>query len=200
MADRYHRNPEARAESRSAEITRIRRKYKRGVTISRKFLPGEAKHVEDMAIVLKLAGYSNVQICRVIGLSNEQLKTMLDQPRVTERLVFLRSSMSNAALELLQGYMIEAIQTIVDVMRTESDNKLVLQACAEILDRAGIVKASRQERLQVNEQRTVFTDDGIVEALREASPEVQEQAAQLFEQMENLLTTTPKPKKKTSVE
>jgi hypothetical protein len=190
------RTPEDRAEKRSQEISRIRRKYRKNVRIGRKILPGEAKHVEDMVIVLRLAGYNTTQIARSIGLSLDQVKSFLESPRVTERIVDLRNSLSQAALELLQGYMIEAIHTIVDIMRMSSEDKLVLQAAGEILDRAGIVKASRQERLQVNEQRTVFTDDGIVEKLREASPEVQEQAAQLIEQMESLLTVQGKPKKK----
>jgi len=197
---RGERAPEGRAETRNREISRIRRKYKSDLKLSRRILPGERKHIEDMVIVLKLGGYSLTQIARIIGLSFPQVKTIIEKPHATERLIFLRSALSNAALELLQGYMIEAIQTIVDIMRLEPDNKIVLAACGEILDRAGIVKGSRTERLQVSESRTVFTDDGMVEALRTASPEVQEQAAQLIEQMEGLLSANAKPRKKTRSE
>jgi len=190
------KTPEARAAQKNRELDRIRRKYRKGTTLDKRLLPGEMKQIEDTVIVIRLAGYERSQICRIIGISVNQVKAIYENPKTTERLVFLRNTISQAALELLQGYMIEAIQTIVDIMRGASDDKIVLQACSEILDRAGIVKASRQERLQVNETKTTLTDDGIVEALRSASPEIQEQAAQLIEQMENLLTTPATPVKK----
>jgi len=190
------KSPEARNAQRERELQRIRRKYRKGTTLDKKLLPGERKQIEDTVIVLRLAGYERSQISRIIGISSDQVKRVMEDPKTTERLVHLRATISQAALDLLQGYMIEAIQTIVDIMRMADDDKIVLQACAEILDRAGIVKASRQERLQVNEQRTTLTDDGIVEALRAASPEIQEQAAQLFEQLEGLLSDNGAPVKK----
>ena len=153
--------------------------------LSRKLLPGEIEHVENMVIVLHLAGYNKTQIGQTIGLSHTQVIQLLDQPHVAEALVEIRAALPKAALDLLQGYMIEAVQTIVDIMRTETDNKIVLQAASEILDRSGLAKASRQERHQINENRTVFSDDGIVEKLRKASPEVQEQAAQAIEALES---------------
>jgi hypothetical protein len=154
-------------------------------------LPEEIEPIEDMVIVLKIAGYSQTQIARVVGISVEQVKGMLRTVSVRERLVTTRMALSKAAIELLEGYTIEAVQVIVDIMRTSGEDKLVLQAAGEILDRAGIPKASKQER--VSEQRTVITDDGIVEKLRTASPEVQEQAAQVIEQLEQLLTTVKEP-------
>lgn len=206
MPTQYHsspghrkKTPEARAGERERELQRIRRKYRKGTTIDKKLLPGERKQIEDTVIVLRLAGYERSQISRIIGISLAQVKSIMDDPKTTERLVHLRATITQAALDLLQGYMIEAIQTIVDIMRGSNDDKITLAACAEILDRAGIVKASRQERLQVNETKTTLTDDGIVEALRAASPEIQEQAAQLFEQLEGLLSENAAPVKKKRV-
>ena len=46
---------------------RVRRKYKVDVNKRRKLLPGEIEHVEDMAIVLALAGYSRTQTGQMIG-------------------------------------------------------------------------------------------------------------------------------------
>lgn len=203
MATQYYRgprnrrkNPEDRAEERTKEIERIRRKYRKGLKIDKKLVPGERKQIEDMVIVLKLAGYERTQIARIIGISLGQVREMIAAPGFTERLVKIRSTLTQSALDLLQGYTIEAIQTIVDIMRMADDDKVVLAACSEILDRAGIVKASRQERLQVNESRLTVTDDGILEKLRDASPEVQEQAAQVIEQLESLLEQGSKPMKK----
>lgn len=181
-------SPEARAKAKSSEANKIRRRYKKNLTLSRKLLPGELPYVEDMVLVLKLAGYNNTQVGQVIGLSHTQVNEILGNPKVSEKMISLRAALPQAALDLMQGYMIEAVQTIVDVMRTELDNKLVLQAAGEILDRSGLSKASRQERHQINEQRTTLTDDGLIERLRAASPEVQEQAAQAIEALESLLT------------
>jgi hypothetical protein len=199
MPDLYHKSPEGarreqeREKQRQREQKRIRMKYRKGLRLDKDLIPGEAKHLEDMCVVMKLAGYSKTQIVGITGLSLPQVNDVFALPGVAERLVYLRANLTQAALDLLQGYQVEAIQTIVDIMRTGIDDKIVLQAAGEILDRSGLVKASRQERLQVNEQRTVFTDDGIIEKLREASPEVQERAATMIEDLEQLLEKNMAP-------
>jgi len=166
---------------------RVRRQYKHDLYKSRNLLPGEIGYIEDMVIVLKLAGFAKAQIGSTIGISIRQVDSFLGDPAVVERLVTMRTALPQAALDLLQGYTIEAVQAIVDVMRNTNDDKLILAAAGEILDRAGLAKASRQERHQITENRTTITDDGLVEKLRTASPEVQEQAAQLVEQLESML-------------
>ena len=198
MATRYYRkgngSPEVRAKAKSREADKIRRRYKKNLTLSRKFLPGERDHIIDIVVVLRLAGYEKAQIARIINVGLTQVAELLNDPAVSEKLVTLRAALPAAALDLLQDYMIEAVQTLVDIMRASEDDKVVLQAAGEILDRAGLGKATKSERHQINEQRTVFTDDGIIEQLRKASPEVQEQAAQVIEQLENLLAATPETK------
>jgi hypothetical protein len=179
--------PAKRAADAKRQIASVRRKYKVDVNKSRKLLPAEIPYVEDMVVVLKIAGYSRSQMAKVIGISKGQIKLMLDNPDVAEKIVSLRARLPNAAIDLIQGLMIEAVMTIADVMRTENDNKVRLTAAFDLLDRGGASKVSRQERHNLNEERTTFTDDGIVEALRAASPEVQEQAAQLIEALEKLL-------------
>lgn len=191
MATQYYRkrsSPESRAKEKDSETTKIRRKYQKNLTLKKKFLPGEVEHVEDMVIVLRLAGYSKEQCARIVGMSSSQVTVILNSPAVSEKLIAFRAALPQAALDLLQGYMIEAVQTLVDIMRMSDDDKITLAAAGEILDRAGLAKASRQERHQINEQRTTFVDDGIVERLRAASPEVQEQAAQAIEMLEKLLS------------
>jgi hypothetical protein len=179
--------PDVRAAEAQRYRAGVRRRYKIDLNRRRNLLPGEIPHVIDTMIVLKLAGYSRAQMAKVIGISRGQIKEFLDDPGVQERLVDLRAALPQAALNLLQGYMIEAVQALVDVMRRTDDDKYILQAAGEILDRAGLPKASRQERHQVNEEVTTFRDDGITDRLREAPVEVQEKAAQMIEQLEKLL-------------
>lgn len=189
--------PLKRASTAKKEITRIQRRHKVNVNVRRKMLPGEVEHVEDMVVILALAGYSRTQSAQVVGISRGQVREILERPHVTEKLVLLRQKLPAAALELLHGYMIEAVITIAEVMRTSKDDKYTLMAAAEILDRGGVSKVTRQERKTTEETQLTVTDDGIVERLRQASPEIQEQAAALVENLEELLTqhATAKEKK-----
>lgn len=177
--------PLQRASDAKRHVARVRRSYKVDLTKPKKLSPGEIPHVEHMVVVMKLAGYSKSQMARAIGISKSQCGRILEQPDVQEELAVLRDKLPQAALDLLQGFMIEAVMTIADVMRTEKDNKIVLQAAADILDRSGLPKASKSERTTVSE--TKITDDGIVEQLRQASPEIQEKAATIIEDLEKLL-------------
>jgi hypothetical protein len=152
---------EARAQARQVHLGTTRRRYKVDLKKKRNLLPGEVEHVGDMVIVLKLSGYSKSQIGRTVGISLAQVDEFLADPEISHRLVQIREALPQAALDLLQGYMVEAVQAIVMVMRESEDDKIILTAAGEILDRAGLSKASRQERHQINEQRTVVTDDGL---------------------------------------
>jgi hypothetical protein len=165
----------------------VRRRYKVDTTRRRRMLPGEVPHVKNMVVILHVAHYTQVQIAKIIGISRTQVKEFLDDAEVAAAIVELRERLPGAALELLQGYMIEAVQAIVDVIRTTPDDKVIVQAAAEILDRGGLAKLSRSERYQVNDERTTITDDGIVDRLRELPPEQQEEAAQIVEKLEALL-------------
>lgn len=184
--------PAKRAADSKRDVARVRRKYKKDLTLQRKLLPAEREHVKDMVIVLKLAGYTRSQMSRVIGISKGQIKEILDDHEINEKLGILRRALPQAALDLLQGYMIEAVQAIADVMRSSQDDKFILQAAGDILDRGGLGKATRQERHNLNEERLTITDDGIVERLRMAPPEIQEKAAQVVEELENLLADAAK--------
>lgn len=179
--------PNKRASESKKTVTSVRRKYKQNVIKSRKILPGEQEHVINMVLVLKLAGYNNTQMARVIGISRNQVAQILDSPEVTERLVLLRSALPAAALELMEGYAIEAVQVVVDIMRSTPDDQIALKAAVEVLDRTGLPKVTKQERHNTEEELLTVTDDGLLEKLRDASPEVQEEAAVLVERLENLL-------------
>lgn len=179
--------PNRRASEGKKDVTRVRRRYKKNVNRQSRLLPGEIPAVQNMVAVLHIAHYPKKQIARIIGISRQQVSEFLDDPGVAEMVVTLREGLPAAALELMEGYMIEAVQAIVDVMRVAEDDGIVLKAASEILDRTGLGKISKQERHQINEEQTTITDDGLIDRLREASPEIQEQAAQVVEQLENLL-------------
>lgn len=187
----YNRSPSTpttRAAAGRAKVESVRRKYKKDTARHVKLLPQEVPHVEDMVVILKLANYSRIDISRIIGISRDQVAEMLAKPAVLEKLVMLRQAIPGAAIELLQDFMIEAVMVLVDVMRNNnSGSKERIQAAEAVLDRGGMPKLSRQEKHVVDEKKTTITDDGIVELLRGVSPEVQERAAQLIEELEVIL-------------
>jgi hypothetical protein len=129
-------------------------------------------------------------MAKIVGISKGQCKTILEMPHVAEKIEILRNTLPQAALTLLQSYMVEAVQAVVDVMRSSKRDEMVLKAAGEILDRGGAAKASRTETTvhSTNEQRTTFADAGMVDALRQLPPEAQEQAAQMIEGLENFLS------------
>jgi hypothetical protein len=184
------RTPEERADANKTSVKRIRRKYKVAMNKKKVYAPGEREHLIDMVIVLKLGGYSNNQIGSTVGISRGQVKELLDEPKTADRLFTLRQNLPGAALDLLHGYSIEAVQAIADVMRGTEDDGLILKAAAEILDRVGIGKVSKSEREihNTNENKmTIGAEQGLMESLRELPPDRQEEAAQMIEGLEQFI-------------
>lgn len=184
-------NPENRAAKINADRDRVRRRYRKDTTRGRRIRVGEKEAVTNQVIIFTIAGYTPTQISRIIGISRGRVNGILDESETQALMAETIAGLTEAAANLLQSYSIEAVQAIADVMRASPEDGMILKAAAEILDRCGLPKASRTESKvhKTNENLTTFTDDGIVEQLREASPEIQEQAAQMMEQLETLLTT-----------
>jgi hypothetical protein len=144
--------------------------------------------VQSLVVTFTIAGYTPTQISKIIGISRGKVRGILDEPETAELMDKTIQGLTEAASELLESYSLEAVQAIADVMRASDDDGMILKAAAEILDRSGLPKASRSEQKihKTNEELTTISDAGMLEALREMSPEIQEQAAQLVEQLENL--------------
>jgi hypothetical protein len=181
-------------ENKNSAIERdrrqIRRRYNKDLNKKRKILPGQNEFVLDQVIILKLVNYSNSQIAKFVGISRGQIKEILAQPDVAERLVALRAALTDGTLNLIQTFMIEAVMSIVHVMRLSEDDAVILKAAADLLDRGGVPKSSRSESQGhvVNENRTVFTaDEEMMQRLQSLPPEKQEEAAQMIENLEAFL-------------
>lgn len=181
----------AQAAAVKKHTAKVRRAYSVEAAHDQRILHSEKRFIEQMVLVLHLARYSTRQVAQIVGISSTQVKEILDNPDTNEAVLALRTQLPQAALDLLQNYMIEAVQTIANVMR-DGDDKLALQAASDILDRAGIPKSTKTSSHKVTEEKLTITDDGIVEKLREAPVEVQEEAAQIIEKLEALLAASSK--------
>jgi hypothetical protein len=180
---RKARTPENRAAQLVVKQRQgIRRKYKEN-TKKRKRFPGEIAFKQDMAIILALAGYSHKEIALSLGESRNTVGEWMRDPAVQEKFTTLAEELPAAAKSLLETYQIEAVHTLVDIMRTSEEDKIVLDAAREVLDRGGNPKTSRSESKQEHHESFEINDEDIVSKIRQLSPEAQEHAAQMVEDL-----------------
>lgn len=181
--------PSSRAEVLKKQRTKARRQMAAKMNKGPKHrMMAEVEFRKDMAIILKIAGYTHEQIGASIGESKQTIFNWLHEPKIEAKFEALTQTLTESALSLLQTYTIEAVQTIVVIMRTSNNDKFVMEAAKEILDRGGIPKASRSISESTSKSETEITDTTLLEKIRKATPEVQEQAALAIEQLENLLS------------
>jgi transposase len=168
----------------------IRRQFKATAQKGRKHrMLAEIEFRKEMAVILKIAGYTLDQIAASLGEGVPTVKKWFEDPNTQDRYEAMVKTLTRSAMELLQTYTIEAVQTIATVMRTSDNDRYIIEAAKEILDRGGLPRTTHQvsETTSVRHQETEITDTTLLEKLRKASPEVQEQAAIAIEQLENLL-------------
>jgi hypothetical protein len=180
-----HKTPIDRHNEMQEYAATVKKRYKLNVRTKRRFeIVGEEDLVKDMVVVLKLANYTHTQIGAIVGVSRGQVKVYLQDEKVQKKLLHLREALPQAALELGRAYLIEAVQAVVHVLRTETDNALVLKAAAEMFDRFGLPKLTRTEAQVDETNRLGETDESLISKFRDVSPEFQEKAAQLHDAME----------------
>lgn len=191
---RQVKTPESKAADLEKAAATVRRRYKVNIKTKRKFeFEGEEELVKDMVLVLKLANYTNTQIGHIVGVSRGQVKSYLAEPAMQKKYLKLKEALPQAALDLGKAYLIEAVQAIVHVMRTEVDNAIVLKAAADLLDRFGIPKLSRLER-KTDADNPLDSigrggHEGIFNEVGRMSPELQEEAAKLYDLFETGMKT-----------
>lgn len=180
MANR--RTPEGRSEIVEKATNKARRGYKTNLKKRTKVTDEELVVIKDMLVSLKLVSYTNTQCAAIVGLSKGQTREIVNDPNFKSRLLSLQKKMPEAAINLGRAYLVEAVQAVAHILRTEEDNALVLRAAAEMFDRFGIPKTTKTE---VKTDPVPPTEGEIPQAtmdrLRAAPPEVQEAVAGLNE-------------------
>lgn len=153
-------------------------------------LPGEIKHKKDMAVFLKIGipGISFLEIANRLGEQKGVVKKWFkDDPDVKEFYEYSLSNLKQGALSLIETYGFEATETLALLMRFGSE-KYMFEASNSILDRMGVIKATRQEIDAQNKSTHEWKDrEQLVNEIRELPPEMQEQAVEALERFEELL-------------
>lgn len=177
------RTPDERSDFIKKTQARGRKGYKTNLKKRTVVSDEELVIIKDCIVSLKLVGYTNTQISSIVGLSKGQTRDVINDPNFQSRLSAISKKLPEAAYRLGQAYLIEAVQAVLHVMRTEQDNALVLKAAAELFDRFGIPKNTKTEiktEKPVDETATEIPKN-VMDKLRQATPETQEAIAGLHE-------------------
>jgi predicted transcriptional regulator len=151
-------------------------------------LPGSEELLKQMAVVLTVAGYDQRRIAQQLAVSQPTISRWLRQPEAEQYHRFLGEHLINGAILLLRTYAIEAVETLVDVMRTTASDKTRLDAAKAILDRIGLNRAVATGEQQSEPQAIPGPeDDPFMRQFANATPDIQQQVCVLLDEMELLL-------------
>jgi hypothetical protein len=183
---------------------KIKRNYKRGAR-SEKIVRGEGSLSEtekfiaqEVALHLKAADFSWTYIGESLGISPNTVKAWFnnDDERGEElraKLVKVSEDFVAGGIKLMKTYFIELIEMLMTIARSTDDEKIVLDIFKEFGDRIGAVKVNKSESAALvknEDHRTIEMTDktGLVDALRDAPPEVQQAAARKMEELQALVS------------
>lgn len=153
--------------------------------------PGELYLKKNTAVLLKIGvpGISYNDIADRLGETRATVKEWFkSDPEVKEFYEWATKNLKEGALELMKTYSLEAVETLVLLMRFGSE-KYMFEAAREILDRVGVPKVERRENQNENVSSHKWADrDSLVSEIRELPPELQEEAVSALEKFEDLLS------------
>lgn len=142
---------------------------------------------KEAACFLKAADYSMSYIAEALGTTRGTVRGWFDSdPQMRVRVAEIQKDYVNGAITLLKTYAVELIEMLVNIAREATDPKVRIQAITEALDRMGLSKVNKSESAAVVENRSTvdITDkSGLVAAMKDAPPEVQQAMAQKAEEM-----------------
>lgn len=188
MAKRNPRTPEERAEIVEKANQKARKSYRHNTKRKKSASPEEMELITDCIVPLRAVGYSNLQIAMIVGLSKGQVSEISRDPKTQKRISELKTKLPQAAVGLMQAYLIEAVVSVVHVMRTTDDEAMILRAADWLADRGGAPKMTKAENKVDTEVTHSPESDSIFDRLRQSDPEIQEKASQLRDAFEEGLT------------
>lgn len=182
--------------------TDIKKRYKRGgkqtkrELVSFESLSDVEKAVkQEAACFLKAADFSHTYIAEALGTTRGTVKGWFEgEPgeRMREHVAEIQQDYIDGAVKLLKTYAIELIEMLVDIARDlDVDAKTRIQAITEALDRAGMSKVNKsQSAVTSTERKEVDITDrtGLVDALKDAPPEVQQEVARRIDEAMSLVS------------
>ena len=170
----------------------IKKTYKRGRKTEKRIVSIDAMtEIEvatkkEAACFLKAADYSYNYIAEALNLTHSIVKGWFtDEPAMRDRVGVIQTDFVDGAIKLLKTYAIELIEMLVEIARSTTNEKIAIQAITEALDRMGVTKVNKSESAAVvtSKSELDITDKtGLLEAMKDAPPEVQQRMAEHMEE------------------
>ena len=173
----------------------IKRRYKKHGTRAEKRIVSVESMTEteravkkEAACFLKAADYSYTYIANALGISKSAVRKWFDEDaEMRKRVVAIQKDYVDGAVAMLKTYAIELIEMLVEIARSDIDPKVRIQAITEALDRMGLSKVNKSESAVTKHTEVDLTDkSGLVEAMKDAPPAVQQEMARKLEEIQAL--------------
>lgn len=175
----------------------VRKTYMRG-TRSRKELinfnnltSSERWIKEEQACLLKAAGFSYTYIGEAIGQSRGTVKSWFADAEMQARTQAFQKDFIDGAVKLVRTYAIELFEMLVEIARDgQIDPRVRIQAITECLDRMGLAKVNKSESAATKTIKStvdIVDKTGLLTAMKEAPPEVQQEMAQKLDDIMGLV-------------
>lgn len=187
----------------TAQRNAIRREYKRGPRKEQgirgdQVLSAIERRVFQMtACYLKAQGYSYTYMADAFGVSPSTVKNwFLDEElNLAASVEKISKDFTQGAIKLGKTYLIEIIETLMEIFRTTSDEAIATKIGFEMLDRFGITKVNKSESAVSTRSSTeveLVDKVGLLAHLDNASPEDQAAAAEAMETLLGIgMSATP---------
>jgi len=170
----------------------MRKRYMRGSRANRELVSfesmteGERWIAKERAALLKAAGFSYTYIGEAVGFSRATIKSWFtEDPELVARVVEFQQDFIDGAVKLVKTYAIELFEMLVEIARDErNDPRVRIQAITECLDRMGIAKVNKSESAVTKTSKNtldIVDKTGLLAAMKDAPPEVQQELAQKLE-------------------
>lgn len=172
----------------------IKREYKRGARRTGEVIGDaalsaiEREMKQEIACYLKAQDFSHSYIGDAVGVSRSTVASWFTNPelRLMERVATIRKDFINGTVKLLKSYLIEIVESLMDIMRTTTDEKLAVDIGFQILDRVGLSKVNKSQSVSAitNREELEVTDrTGLLGRAKNAPPHVQAKMAEAMETM-----------------
>lgn len=183
--------PRKTAGTLQEQRDKIKKQYRRGRKVRKEVIAFDSlTEVEqatkrEAACFLKAADYSYTYIGEALGTTRGTVKSWFEDSKMRERVAEIQNDFVDGAVKLLRTYAVELIEMLVEIARTSHDDKIAIQAITEALDRMGLSKVNKSQSAVVQTSRTeldIIDKTGLMEAMKDAPPEVQQEMARKLEE------------------
>lgn len=173
----------------------VKKRYKHGTRAQKRIVGEDALSAVELATkkeaacFLKAADYPYNYIGEALHMTRGTVRRWFEDDAMRERVAEIQQDFVDGGVKLLKTYAIELIEMLVEIARSDIDPKVRITAITEALDRMGLAKVNKSESaVSKTEKREVDLVDktGLVEAMREAPPEVQQVMAKKLEELQTL--------------